>query len=88
MLHLNGTSCVAIRRFQLDLFVIKGGSLMRRILLAQSKAEAAVGAGCWVHQMSRWEAAIRHCDNDKSQQPQRQLCSPFLSPSPHDQLSK
>lgn len=48
MLHLNGTSCVAIRRFQLVLFVIKGGSLMRRILLAQSKAEAAVGAGCWV----------------------------------------
>lgn len=27
MLHLNGTSCVAIRRFQLVLFVIKGGSL-------------------------------------------------------------
>lgn len=41
-----------------------------------------LGAGCWVHQMSRWEAAIRQCDNDKSQQPQRQLYSPFLSPPP------
>lgn len=31
------------------MFVIKGGSLMcGRILLAQSKAEAAVGAGCRV----------------------------------------
>lgn len=41
-----------------------------------------LGAGCWVHQMSRWEAAVRQCDNDKSQQPQRQLYSPFLSPPP------
>lgn len=89
MLYLNGTRCVVIRRFQL-VFLPSTCNQRRLINVSHPPPRIVKGrgdSGCWVHQMSRWEAAIRQCDNDKSQQPQRQLNSPFLSllPSPNSQ---